>query len=193
MSYTVRDQIVSKVNYHAREIGAMSLIQDVMEDLKLLDVEFWPDIGNGEYVDGKLIDGPYVKLTPRHTPGVVFGMSSEGPTLALVDTTPTLGDAAIALLPKVGKWTKGYNADSNLISVTGHYRGVRIVIQDTPPDTCTVEKVEEEVVVPAQPERTEKRVRYVLKGDCDPLSTARTQQPESVGEEATRNVEGHSD
>jgi hypothetical protein len=183
MSYdfTVRGQLQDKVRYHAKEIGALSLIQSVMEELELLDVEFWPTLGNDEYVDGKSVPGPFVRLSPKHVLGVAIGLTNDGPTLSLVDTTPTLGDAALALLPKVGKWTKGYDADRNQISVTGYYKGVRIVIEDTPPDTCKVQEIEEDVMIPASEELIVKRRRYVLVGDCDPLTSARTVQPESAG------------
>lgn len=180
---SVRDQLNEQLNWRVASIAAIVTVRKAFEGLGLLDADFYAEFGDGEWCVDKVIDGPYIRLEPRHIAGVAFGMTAEGPAIGLVDTTPTLGDAAKVLLPKVGKWEKSFNGELNLIRLTGYYNGVRIVLQDTPPDTCTVRKVEEEVEIPEKviAAHTEKKVRYVLEGDCDPLMTARETQSESVG------------
>lgn len=190
---TIRDQLSSALKWRAESIAAIVLISGACEGLGLLDADFWMDSGDGEFYKDKSIPGPYIKLEPRHVPGIAFGMSKEGPTIGLVDTTPTLGDAAQILLPKVGKWAKDFDETRNLIRLVGEFKGVRIVLQDTPPDTCTVRKIEEDVEVPEKiiAAHTEKKIRYVMEGDCDPLMTARDTQAESVGPVAVAEEEHH--
>jgi hypothetical protein len=190
---SIKDQLHSQLKWRAESLAATTAIINACEGLGLLDADFYIDSGDCEYVGDKSISGPYIRLEPKHVPGVVMRMRDGSPTLSLVDTTPTLGDAATVLLPKVGRWEKSFDESRNLIQLTGQYKGVRIVLQDAPPDTCKVRKVEEEVEVPEKviAARTEKKVRYVMEGDCDPLLTARDTQPESVGNVAIAEEEQH--
>ncbi len=159
---TLQEQLNQRYAWQAKMIAETSQLEAAFEGLGLLNVTCWPDFGSDEYVDGKLVKGLYIKLTPSQ-----------------VGDHSTLADAAQALLTKVGRWTKSFDATNNLIQLTGEYRNVRIVVQDAPPATCTVQKVEEEVEVPEQiiAAHTETKVRYVMVGDCDPLMT---QQSEAV-------------
>lgn len=172
---SVKEQLATQLKWRAESLAAIVTITNACEGLGIADADFYLDCGDTEYIGDKRIEGPYIKLSPRHVSGIAFGISNEGPTLEVVDTTPTLSDAARILLPKVGKWEKSFDGEHNLIQLTGYYRGVRVVLEDTPPDTCTVHKIEEEVEVLEQvvAAHTEKKVRYVLEGDCDPLMTAR--------------------
>lgn len=188
---SVRDQLNEQIMWRAQSMASIVIVRKAFEGLGLLDADFYAEFGDGEWCTDKVIDGPYIRLEPRHVAGIAFGMTAEGPTIGLVDTTPTLGDAAKALLPKVGKWEKSFNDELNLIRLTGHYNGVRIVLQDTPPDTCTVRKVVEEVEIPEKVivAHTEKKIRYVLEGGCDPLMTASAAQPVTGG--AVEQEEGN--
>ena len=75
------------------------------------------------------------------------------------------------LLPKVGKFVKGFDEAYNQVTLTAEVRGVTLKLAMSTPSTCTVETVTEEVEVAEQviPAHTEKKTRYVLKGDCDPI------------------------
>jgi len=73
------------------------------------------------------------------------------------------------LLTKVGKFTKRFDESNNKLEFVAKYNGFDIKISTPTPSTCTVEIEEEEVFVPAEPERYETRKKYVLKGDCSPF------------------------
>ena len=75
------------------------------------------------------------------------------------------------LLPKVHEFDKSFDETRNQLKYTAVYKDVRVVLISSPPNTCKIEKVEEEVEVPevVTPVHTEKKVRYVMMGDCDPL------------------------
>jgi hypothetical protein len=154
MSYTVKDQLNSRLSGMAKAISTIARIEEAVAALGLLDADIYLNSGDGEWFDGKCIPGPYIRFQPHEV---------------LMDPSGTLPDAARALLGKVGKWEKGFDAQNNLLRLTGTLLGVRIVLEDTPPSTCTVRAIEEEVEVPAREAYTEKQVRYVLEGDCDPL------------------------
>jgi hypothetical protein len=78
------------------------------------------------------------------------------------------------LLPAVGKFTKGFDDSSNRLTLTADVMGVKLILGMSTPSTCTVETVTEEVEVPEEviPAHTEKKTRYVLKGDCAPILAA---------------------
>lgn len=159
---TLKEQLGWQYRYLAEQSARYFQIEEVLEELGLLDVNTY-DVYFGTY------GGATVTIRPKH----VLGLLADFQTV--VDTTPTLADAAKHWLPKVGKWEKGFNEASNEITLTGEYKGVKIVLVDATPATCTVETVEEEVEVPAT---SYKKRKYVLKGDCDPLLT-----PAEVGQE----------
>jgi hypothetical protein len=175
---TIREQINRQYSWRAQSLASVSLVEQAMLGLELLDADFYADFGENEYYNNKSIAGPYIVLEPKHLLGIAFTFGG----LAIVDTTPTIGDAAQVLLPKVGKWTKSFDEANNLIRLTGEFKGVRIVLQDKPPDTCKVHKIEEDVEVPEKvvPAHTEKKIHYVMEGDCDPLMTTRSTQSEPV-------------
>ena len=177
------DQINSRYSWQAKMLADTSKIEEAFKGLELLEADFWADFGQTEYFAGKAVEGLYIKLEPKNVPGIAWTMEGGETSLSVVDTTPTLGDAARVLLYKVGKWTKEFDGDNNRIRLIGEYKGVRIILEDTPPETCTVEKIEEEVEVPEKviPAHKEIKTRFVLKGDCDPLLTEREVQPEPVG------------
>lgn len=150
---TLRERVGWQYRYFAEQSAKYFRIEEVLRELDLLDVNTY-DVYFSTY--GELT----VTIRPKH----VLGLLADFQTV--VDTTPTLADAAKFWLPKVGKWEKGFNGESNEITLTGEYKGVRIVLIDATPDTCTVEKVEEVVDLPAH---SYVRRKYVLKGDCDPL------------------------
>jgi len=183
---SIQEQISNQVRYHAKETAALFQLEEEFRELGILNADYWPSFGTSRWENGKYTETPYVKLEPRHIKGIAFGFDDEGPTLRLVDASPTLGDAARILLPKVHKWDKSFDETQNKIRLTAKFMGVDVILEDAPPETCTVEKVEEEIEVPEKvvPAHTEKKVRYVLKGDCDPLLSARTEQVEPIAQEA---------
>lgn len=166
----IREQFANQYEYHAVECAKINRIQEVVEELGLMDKNFYLSMGTCQYVDGKYL-GPYLSITPQHLAGVSLWDKAGNIGLYLTDTTPTLADCAKLLLPKVGKWEKSFDETTNEIVLKTEYKGVRIQLRDRTPETCTVEKVEETVEVPEETiaAHTETRVRYVLKGDCDPL------------------------
>ena len=164
-----KSRLSDMVKYHATEITRLSLLETVMEEFGLFEMDYYFEWGTSRYVEGKDAERPYLKLEPRHTPGLAFVGGKGGPEIVVTETTPTLAEAARILLPKIGTFQKSFNERENQIVLTGTYNGVDIILHDKPPETCTVETVEEEVEVAAVPAHVEKRVRYVLKGDCDPL------------------------
>ena len=173
---TVREQIQNSYANYAKTLARIGMIETVAEDLGLAEMEFYLEYRTEDTDYRTWQDrGPYIKLQPHHVPGLTAAYQ-------LVDTTPTLADAARVLMPKVGRLEKSFDEDKNKIRLTGVYNGVRVILEDTPPSTCTVEKIEEEVEVPEQviEAHTEKKVRYVLKGDCDPLM-AREQVADATG------------
>ena len=176
---TLREQFDHDFRYYAEQIGKFWQLREVVEELGLLDLDIYVNKGTSWYdSEAHKSTGPYIELEPRHVPGIgiraVGPPDLEGIAFGLTDTTPTLGDAAKVLLPKIGRFEKGYDARNNLLTLTAHYKGVRIVLKDTPPDTCTVEKVEEEEELPASPAYTRTVTRYRLIGDCNPLLGPKT-------------------
>jgi hypothetical protein len=161
---SVRDDMNGHLLYHAEQIGKYQRIAEVLTDLGLMDLDMYVSFHTGYWSSETHSDlGPTVELEPRH----VIGLMADFQTLT--DTTPTLAEAARVLLPKVGRFEKSYDGDRNEIRLTAVYKGVRVVLRDTPPDTCKVEEVVENVVVPATAERTETRRKYRLVGECEPL------------------------
>ena len=182
MSYTLRSQIAQQYSYHAKESGKLNMLEGIADELGLLDLEYYFQFGTSSYENGKSVEVPYITLEPRHVPGVgIFMERRMGlPELHIVDTTPTLADAAKALISKVGAFRKSFDDKNNIIRLTAVYKGVEIRLEDKPPDTCTVERVEEEVKVAEQviPAHVEKLVRWVMTGDCDPLMEDAAPTPE---------------
>jgi hypothetical protein len=127
-----------------------------LRELGLLEIEDY-DVYMNSYGE----DLPSVRLRPKHIPGLAADFQT------VTDTTPTLADAVKALLPKVGRFEKGFDEGANEITMTATFKGVKIVLRDATPSTCTVEKVEEEV--PSRVVGGYKTTKYRLVGDCDPL------------------------
>jgi hypothetical protein len=71
------------------------------------------------------------------------------------------------LLPLVGKWDKSFNGDSMEVIGTPKFGNYILKVSGKLPETCKVEVVDEEVVVP---EHTEVKRSYKLVGDCLPLT-----------------------
>lgn len=188
MSYT-QDRLNWAYKHYASEIARHQQIEEVLIDLKLINSEAYIDFGTRSFENGKSIDNAYIRIGPRHIPGIAFGVNSKGLTMSVVDTTPTLGDVARLLLPKVGRFEKSFDGEHNLLRLTAEYRGVRLIIEDTPPNTCTVKCIEEEVEVPETvvPAHTEKKVRYELEGDCDPLLASGQHIGDAVVEELNQS------
>lgn len=87
------------------------------------------------------------------------------------------------LLSKVHKFNKEFKEKSGTFEYTGTYvneeEEITITLEVTP-TTCTIEKIEEEVEIPA---RKEKRVRYVPVGDCNPLMSLEKKPEEMTTDE----------
>ena len=83
------------------------------------------------------------------------------------------------LLPLVGKFDKGYDSDTNQLTLKATCQGVAITFKAAPPDTCTVEMDEEEVEVPEEivEAHTETRRTYRLVGDCPPMTQPKELKP----------------
>jgi hypothetical protein len=99
--------------------------------------------------------------------------SGESPAIKLfVDNDEATLDTVARTLAKYGKTVeKGFDAEGNRLVLTTMIDGVKVEARFSTPETCTVERVSEEVVVPEHfvPEHTETRMRYRLVGDCGPL------------------------
>ena len=172
---SLREDFASSYWYHAQECGRLAAIEKVAEELGLLNKDVYIVHGTSRYHKGKW-SGPYLQLEPRHLMGI--GLTTDGRTIdmGVVETTPTLAECARLLLPKVGRFEKSFDENTNEIVLTAEYRGVTIILKDRTPETCTVERIEEEVEIPetVTPAHTEKRVKYALKGDCDPLLSSKS-------------------
>jgi hypothetical protein len=171
----LKEEFQRIVEYHATEMSRLCALKDVVTELGILEMDIYPSWGthetNWDLPATEREKGPYIKLKPRHVMEIDFFMQGGAPTLGLVDTAPTLSEAMRLLLPKVGKFEKSYDSEKNLLKLTANFKGVRIILEDTPPETCHVEKVEYEEEIPehVEPARTVKKVKYNLVGDCDPL------------------------
>lgn len=173
---TIREQLQHRYTWMAKSLAVVSQIETAAEGLEIMDGDFYLDFGEVEYINGESVPGAFIRLRPREVPGVRFSLRRsetspylQEPSLEVVNTAPTLADAARTLLSKVGRWEKEFDGQNNLLRLVGTYKGVRIILSDTPPETCTIRKVEVEEVVPAREAYTTKRTKYVLEGDCDPL------------------------
>lgn len=149
----------------AKHSGKLGHALEVIEELGIDKLECYPSI---DYYSANKVK---VVIQPSHTPGIGIFTDGHNIDLAITDTTPVLAQIARLLLPKVGKFEKGFNQQQNMLTLTCTYRDVILVLTDAPPKTCTVERVEEEVDIPEKvvPAHKEKKVRYVMVGDCDPL------------------------
>lgn len=157
----VRDYLLAT----SKSVGRLSHALEVIEELGIADLRCYPSI---DYYSANQIS---IRLTPAHDSGI--GLFTDGHSIAMemVDTTPVMLQIARLLLPKVGKFDKGFEEEQNNITLTCVYRDVKLVLYDSPPKTCTVERVEEVIEVPEKviPAHKEKKVRFVMVGDCDPL------------------------
>ncbi len=100
-----------------------------------------------------------------------------------------MGETARALLPVVGSFKKKFDESDGDLELVGTLDGITVTISGKPPESCTVEKVVEEIEVPAEEAHTEKVTRYVMTGDCDPLLKPPEPEPETVPEETQSPTE----
>jgi hypothetical protein len=141
--------------------GYLSELYRLKAVAKKLDV---PE-GVDAYLDVNQPDGP----SPSE---IVFWVSGE-----------QMAETARALLPAVGKFAKKFDETTGQLSLLADLDGIRISLEGAPPSTCTVEKVVEEIEVPAKEAHTEKTTRYVMVGDCDPLLKPPEPEPVTVPED----------
>lgn len=159
----VAEELNETIRYHAESIGEYVILKKIAEELGLQadSVSSYPHPYEGK--------NAYVVL---HYYG--WGTSESSEQAAAM---------AKQILPKVGRIEKSFNEDTRDMEMRCTYKGIDIILRFSTPNTCTVEKVEEEVEVPevpAVPAHTEKKVRYVLKGDCDPLMSKVAETPEET-------------
>ncbi len=100
-----------------------------------------------------------------------------------------MGETARILLPLVGTFKKSFDTDYGTMELTGVVDGVEIAIIGSPPEACKVERVVEEIDIPAEEAHTEERVSYVMKGDCDPLFKPPEPEPKTVPEQTQSPTE----
>jgi hypothetical protein len=168
VSDTVKVHLREHLERDARFLSNLVRMQQAVKDLGIDDLEAYVTITSYAFGD----DLPEIIIHPLHTPGIgIFGGGLEEIALKVVDTTPLMSQIARKMLPVVGRLEKGFDAERNEVSLTAVYLGIRIVIKDETPKTCSVERVEEEIDVPEKivPAHKEKKVTYKLVGDCDPL------------------------
>lgn len=72
------------------------------------------------------------------------------------------------LLPLVGTFEKTFNEYGGRFAYSGMHNGIKLTVTTNPTSACRIEKQEVEETVTT----VEKRVKYVLVGDCDPLLDA---------------------
>lgn len=154
---TLNDKLKWQYRYFAQQSGKYFQMEEALSALGLLNIE-----DNYEVYLSPYGDRPSIYLKPKHVK-----MALQFGTGKLETEAVTLAEAARALLPKVGKWEKGFDSSTGEITLTATFRGVDIVLKDKAPKTCTVETVTEEVGGRYEPAYT--RTRFRLKGDCDPL------------------------
>jgi hypothetical protein len=187
MKVKVKDEITGELRRRSEHIANLIKVARVVDALGLAELEVTYAVANTYLGPDEL---PSITIYPAHVPGIALGIAEEGPTLDIVETAPGLAEIVRLLLPKCGKLDKSYDEQSNQLTVRGTYEGVDIIIHDTPPATCTVESVVEEVEIPARPASVEKRTRYKLVGDCVPLLAHGLVATEPVTAEPTTEVAG---
>lgn len=151
MSTTIGEQLQETLVQDTKWLSNLSTIINLIGESGLYDAEASVAVQTYSFSETDL---PYVKISP-------FSFSD-------------LPSIAKRLLPFVGKFEKSFDEKENQVILTGTYQGIKVILWDYPPNTCTVERIEEDVLVPEQvvPEHTEKKVRYRLVGDCDPILEA---------------------
>jgi hypothetical protein len=149
---SLKDTFLSIFLYQAETAGKTHTLYSVAEELGLLDAN-----DESYYASENLYGQMSITLS-------FYGTFS-------ATASENLATVAKTLLPKLGELRKEFDETQNRISLVAEYKGVKIVLSSETPKTCTVEKVEETVEVPEQivPAHVEKKVRWVMKGDCDPL------------------------
>lgn len=100
-----------------------------------------------------------------------------------------LGETGRILLPLVGKFKKSFDGEYGTMELTSVIDDVEIAIVGRPPETCEIERVVEEIEVPAEEAHTEERISYVMKGNCDPLFEPPELEPETVPEQTQSPTE----
>lgn len=154
---SIKDEVQKEVVAFALYMANVSRIDGALRDSGLGELE--------GYVVVEAI------LCADQTPGVRVGIKNDEATL----------DAVARKLAAYGKVTKDFDQEFNHIGLSANVNGVRVKVMFTPPETCTVERVEEEVDVEEKviPAHKEKRTRFVLKGDCGPLLKPQGQEVEA--------------
>lgn len=145
---TIGQQVQETLIQDTKWLGNLLAMLNLIRDSGLYDDEAYVCLQTYCFSDSDL---PYLKISP----------------------TSELGMAELAkkLLPFVGKFEKRFDEERNHVMLTGMYSGFKVILWDDTPKTCRVKKVEEDVLVPEKivPAHTEKRIRYKLIGDCDPV------------------------
>ena len=167
---TIAQKVSEDMKWRIEAVALGYQLDAAMRELGIADLEAYAYV-SWDYDTTLGRQTVSIMIEPEHAPGVGLFLADGELSMALTDTTPLLGSIAHKMLPMVGKFTKGFDEERNKITLTANYKGIKIVLSDQTPNTCHVERVEETVVVPEKviPEHTEKRVKYVLAGDCDPL------------------------
>lgn len=162
--------IAQQYQWVGESAGRIGVIEAAARSIKLAEV-----------LDG--LEG-YVSLETYGDLGIAISLYRQQGLSAAFEQTETnpLQIVARRLLPTVGILTKGFNDKQNELTLSTTVRGVAVKFAMSTPQSCTVEAVEEEVEVAEQviPAHTEKKVRYVLKGDCAPLMAAGSVAPGEV-------------
>ena len=71
-----------------------------------------------------------------------------------------------ALLPTIGKLEKSFDEYSGTVCLSGTFNEIKVSINSEPSTACKIRLEETEEYVPGH---TEKRRKYVLDGECNPL------------------------
>jgi hypothetical protein len=154
----IKDDVAKELSHYALYLANVSRISMALEEAKLADLDAWISID--------------AILCEHEVPVVRIGCKNDEETL----------DEVSRKLAAYGLVTKGFDEELNQLSLAAKVLGVKIEVVFTPPNTCTVERVEEDVIVPEElvPAHTEKKVKYVLKGDCGPMLRPKEQEKEAV-------------
>lgn len=167
---SLKDDILWQYSYHAAKLAKTMVVEKAAKELGLFERD---DISAWLQQTGT--DVPELQISFK--PGVTVFLEAIRPATYMAEL-------AKELLPKVGRWDKGFDETNNHLTLSTVYGGVKIILTAEPPKTCQVELIEENIEVPEKviPAHTETKKRFVLKGDCDPLMASKEGEisPETV-------------
>lgn len=173
-------QLIQSYSSIGEQAAKVAQLQAAADAIGLADVL--------EDIDGYIYFSAYAE--PMRIEVNLYSSHGLTQTFELTESNP-LQVVARRLLPKAGKLTKGFDETANKLTLSVLSDGIAVVFSMSTPAACTVEAVTEEVEVEEKviPAHTEKKTRYVLKGDCEPLmKTSEVAEPVAVTAEVADDI-----